>query len=75
MPCTPTQTAKIPIGPLSTPIGSCTTRRCRNSSAAAPVRSHLTAELVALDERFTKTHPKADWERFYAQDLIERFAA
>jgi len=24
----------------------------------APVRSHPTAELVALDERFTKTHPK-----------------
>jgi hypothetical protein len=41
----------------------------------APVRSHLTAELVALDERFTRTHTDHAWEHFYAQDLIERFAA
>ncbi len=41
----------------------------------APVRSHLAAELVALDERFRQTHPNGNWERFYAQDLIERFAA
>ena len=42
---------------------------------SAPVRSHLTAELVALDERFTKAPTDGDWEHFYARDLIERFAA
>jgi hypothetical protein len=40
-----------------------------------PVRSHLTAELVSLDERFTRTQPGAKWEQYYAQGLLERFAA
>ena len=41
----------------------------------APVRSHLTAELVALDERHTTANPDGDWEHYYARDLAERFAA
>ncbi len=41
----------------------------------APVRSHLTAELVSLDERFTRTRRQERWEQFYAKDLLERFAA
>ena len=41
----------------------------------APIRSHLTAELVLLDQRHAKTRPQDDWEDFYAQDLIGRFAA
>jgi len=42
---------------------------------AEPVRSHLTAELVALDERYSAANPDGDWEHFYARDLAERFAA
>jgi len=42
---------------------------------AAPVRSHLTAELVALDERYRTGNPDGDWEHYYARDLTERFAA
>ena len=41
----------------------------------APVRSHLTAELVLLDQRYSKTQPQERWEEFYAEDLIGRFAA
>ncbi|HUK77035.1 MAG TPA: hypothetical protein VL117_05470 [Thermoleophilia bacterium] len=43
--------------------------------AAKPVRSHLTAELVALDEHFTHSPADGDWEHYYAQELVERFAA
>ena len=40
-----------------------------------PVRSHLTAELVLLDQRYTSARPQEGWEEFYARDLMERFAA
>lgn len=42
---------------------------------AEPVRSHLTAALVSLDERYVATEPDEKWEDFYARALIERFAA
>jgi len=42
---------------------------------SAPVRSQLTAELVALDERYRKTRDQDTWERYYARDLVARFAA
>jgi hypothetical protein len=42
---------------------------------AEPVRSHLTAALVSLDERYLKTEPDERREDFYARALVERFAA
>jgi hypothetical protein len=30
---------------------------------------------VSLDERFTRTQPGEAWEQYYANDLLERFAA
>ena len=42
---------------------------------AEPVRGHLTAALVSLDERYLKTEPDERWEDFYARALVERFAA
>lgn len=40
-----------------------------------PVRSHLTAELVALDREYTSRKRDQGWEGFYAEGLVERFAA
>jgi hypothetical protein len=42
---------------------------------AEPVRSHLTAALVSLDESYLRTEPNERWEDYYARGLIERFAA
>ena len=49
--------------------------RLRELLGTEPVRSHLTAELVSLDERYAKTKPSEDWEQYYARDLLDRFAA
>ncbi len=40
-----------------------------------PVRSHLTAELVALDRDYTSSERAARWEEYYAERLVDRFAA
>ena len=42
---------------------------------AGPVRSHLTAALVSLDERYLRTEPDERWEDYCARALIERFSA
>ena len=42
---------------------------------ATPVRSELTYMLVALDKDHTQQAPGEPWERWYAQRLVERFAA
>jgi hypothetical protein len=39
------------------------------------VRSHLTAELVALDRDYTSGRHDQRWEEYYAEQLLERFAA
>ena len=40
---------------------------------AAPVRSHLVAELVALDRGYTAETREERWEDWYAGRLLERF--
>jgi hypothetical protein len=40
---------------------------------SAPVRSHLVAMLVGLDEEYARAAPDAPWEQWYAQRLLERF--
>jgi len=37
-----------------------------------PVRSELTALLVALDKEYTATSPAGSWEDFYASRLLEQ---
>ena len=39
---------------------------------AAPVRSVLVYELVALDRQYTTKPRDESWESFYARELIER---
>jgi hypothetical protein len=39
----------------------------------APVRSHLVAQLVGLDEEYTRTTPDVPWERWYAGRILDRF--
>ena len=40
-----------------------------------PVRSHLTAELVALDREYSSRARETPWEQYYAERLVEKFAA
>jgi hypothetical protein len=40
-----------------------------------PVRSELTWLLVGLDREFTRDKPAQPWEQFYAQRLVQHFAA
>jgi hypothetical protein len=42
---------------------------------ATPVRSDLVHALVQLDRDYTSESPDEQWEDYYAQRLIERFAA
>lgn len=35
-----------------------------------PIRSHLTRDLVELDERYTKEQPKEPWPQWYASQLL-----
>jgi NAD(P)H-hydrate epimerase len=36
-----------------------------------PIRSHLTRNLVQLDERYTKEHPAEAWPKWYAVELMK----
>lgn len=38
-----------------------------------PIRSHLTRDLVELDEQYTSTAPSEPWPAWYAQRLIEKY--
>jgi len=38
-----------------------------------PVRSHLTRDLVACDERYTAENPSDAWPGWYARKLIENY--
>ena len=40
---------------------------------AAPVRSHLVSELVALDREYAGEPREERWEDWYARRLLERF--
>lgn len=40
-----------------------------------PVRSHLTRDLVDLDEQFTAAAASDPWPSWYAQRLIEKYRA
>ena len=40
-----------------------------------PIRSHLTRDLVELDEEYTKLAPAEPWPVWYAQRLIEKYGA
>jgi NAD(P)H-hydrate epimerase len=37
-----------------------------------PVRSHLTRDLVELDERYTKERHAEAWPQWYASQLLDR---
>jgi NAD(P)H-hydrate epimerase len=37
-----------------------------------PIRSHLTRDLVELDERYTKENPSEAWPHWYAAQLLGR---
>jgi len=39
----------------------------------APVRSHLTRDLVELDEHYTMQNPPDQWPAWYAQRLIAKY--
>jgi NAD(P)H-hydrate epimerase len=39
----------------------------------APVRSHLTRDLVVYDEQYTAEHPVEAWHRWYASKLIATY--
>ena len=40
-----------------------------------PVRSHLTRDLVELDEQYTKQNPSDPWPAWYAKRLAETYKA
>ena len=42
--------------------------------ARTPIRSELTAQLVALDREYTAAKPDQPWEQFYAERLVQHFA-
>jgi hypothetical protein len=42
---------------------------------AAPVRSELVWMLVSLDREFTSAGPDEPWPNWYAERIVERFAA
>ena len=41
--------------------------------ARVPVRSHLTRDLVELDEQYGKLAPAQPWPAWYAQRLVEKY--
>ncbi|MBV8301037.1 MAG: hypothetical protein JOY68_03845 [Candidatus Dormibacteraeota bacterium] len=41
---------------------------------ARPVRSHLIALLVSLDERYTAAKHAETWQDFYAHELVQRMS-
>jgi hypothetical protein len=40
-----------------------------------PIRSELVYMLVKLDKEFTERHSDGKWEDYYAEQLLEHFAA
>jgi hypothetical protein len=38
-----------------------------------PVRSHLTRDLVELDEQYSSQSPSQPWPAWYAERLIEKY--
>jgi hypothetical protein len=38
-----------------------------------PIRSHLTSDLVQLDQAYTAASPSEPWPNWYAQRLIEKY--
>jgi hypothetical protein len=40
-----------------------------------PVRSHLTRDLVELDEEYTKLGPSQPWPAWYADRLVAKYSA
>ncbi|MFY9719629.1 MAG: hypothetical protein WAK16_08280 [Candidatus Cybelea sp.] len=42
--------------------------------AKRPVRSHLTRDLVELDEAYAKASPSDPWPTWYAQRLVARYS-
>ena len=42
---------------------------------AKPVRSELVWTLVGLDKDYTATGPETPWPQWYAERIVERFAA
>ncbi len=43
--------------------------------ARRPVRSHLTRDLVELDEEYTKLAPSQPWSAWYADRLVAKYSA
>jgi hypothetical protein len=41
--------------------------------ARRPIRSHLTRDLVELDEQYMKLAPPQPWPAWYAQRLLEKY--
>jgi hypothetical protein len=41
--------------------------------AKRPVRSHLTRDLVELDEEYAKQSPSDPWPTWYAQRLVAKY--
>ena len=39
-----------------------------------PVRSHLTRDLVILDDQYTNQHPDEPWPTWYAKKLLEQYS-
>lgn len=39
-----------------------------------PVRSHLTRDLVEMDEQYTQLSPSDPWPAWYAQRLIAKYS-
>jgi hypothetical protein len=42
--------------------------------AKPPVRSHLTRDLVELDEQYTKEKPSDAWPAWYAARLVAKYS-
>jgi hypothetical protein len=42
--------------------------------ARRPVRSHLTRDLVELDEEYTKLGPSQPWSAWYADRLVAKYS-
>ncbi len=43
------------------------------SLARRPIRSHLTRDLVELDEQYTKLGPSQPWPAWYAERLAAKY--
>jgi hypothetical protein len=43
--------------------------------AHRPIRSHLTSDLVQLDQAYTTASPSEPWPDWYAQRLVAKYGA